>query len=103
MKKLILGLFAVMAMGVFAAPALATGNGNTVWLCNGVQIQGSGSSRCLVDSENLEVFTLEDMLVPARVECAVGSILDEGWVGPGSEDETTSVEFVSPSTNCTAP
>jgi hypothetical protein len=103
MKKLILGLFAVMALGVFAASALAQGNGNTVWLCNGKQIFGSGNSRCLTDSENEGVFILEDMLVPAKVECNAGSILDEGWVGPGSEDETTSVEFMKPTIECKAP
>jgi hypothetical protein len=103
MKKLMLGVFVVMATGVFAPSALATGNGNTVWLCNGKQIFGSGNSRCLVDSENEGVFVLEDMLVPAKEECNAGSILEEGWVGPGSEDEITIVEFMSPTTECKAP
>jgi hypothetical protein len=103
MKKLMLGVLVVIATGVFAASALATGNGNTVWLCNGEQIFGSGNSRCLVDAENEGAFVVEDMLVPAREECNGGSILDEGWVGPGSEAEITAIEFMNPATECKAP
>jgi hypothetical protein len=93
MKKLLMGIIGVFAFGVLAASAFA-GNGNTVWLCNGQFITGTGNSRCLILSENLTVLKLGDMNESAEVECPVGSVLNEGWVGPGSEDETTKVEFM---------
>jgi hypothetical protein len=97
MKKIMLVVFAVAAFGsVVTAAAFATG---PEWLCNGAAITGTGNNRCLVNSENLEAFTLEDMGLPGRVECPSGAITDEGWVGPGAADEVTSVSF----TGCTAP
>jgi hypothetical protein len=68
-------------------------NTNLQWLCSGAAITGTGNNRCLIFSENLGVFTLEDMGLPARVECAAGTIKSEGWVGPGAEAEITSVTF----------
>jgi len=104
MKKLIVALLAVLSLGALAASAFA-GNGNTVYLCNGKQIYGTGNNRCLVDSENEGVLQLEDteavLGAPAGVECKAGEVFDEGWVGPGSEDEVTTVTFVAPKTNCT--
>jgi len=88
---------AVMALGVVTASALAAGNGNTVWLCNSKFLT---LEKCLVNSENLETIVLEDMTELAAVQCPPGSVLNEGWVGPGSEDETTSVTFGS---NCSPP
>jgi hypothetical protein len=94
MKKLLVGIIGVLAFGVLAASAFA-GNGNTVWLCNGQFITGTGNNRCLIQSENLTELLLGDMNESADVLCPVGSVLNEGWVGPGSEDETTKVEFMS--------
>ncbi|HTU78202.1 MAG TPA: hypothetical protein VMF09_05525 [Solirubrobacteraceae bacterium] len=36
----------------------------------------------------------------AAVECASEIIQDEGWAGPDSEDETTSLSFEAPTENC---
>ena len=91
MKKLLVGLVAVLALGALAASAFAAG-GNTVWLCNSAFLT---LEKCLTVSENLTALTLQDMNESSSVECAVGTVLDEGWVGPGSEDETTSVTFTS--------
>jgi hypothetical protein len=99
MKRLLVGLIAVAALGVVAASALAAGNGNTVWLCNGAFLV---LERCLVDSENEGVTMLYDLEEHAGVECASTWVLDEGWVGPGSEDEVTSVEFMEPEVHCKA-
>jgi hypothetical protein len=90
MKKLIIGLFALLALSVVTASALAT---NTVWLCEGKQI------RCLVNSENLETQLLYDLVAGSGVECEVGAVQDEGWVN-GSEDEVTTVTFLEPTTKC---
>jgi hypothetical protein len=101
MKKLIPAVFVLLALSVTAATALA-GNGNTVWLCKGKQVFGTGNSRCLTNSENEGKFILEDRGSGAgSVQCeGTATILNEGWVGPGSEDETTLVEFIAPKTNC---
>ena len=96
--KIVGALVSVLALGVLAVSAFAADN--TVWLCEEKVILGS-SSRCLVDSENLEAFKFYDLTADSEVECAVGSITNEGWVGPGSEDEITLVTFSSPTTNCT--
>ncbi len=96
MKKLIVAL---LALSAFAAVA-ASGASGLEWLCNGKAL--TGTEKCLVVSENLEELRLEDMnnIAPASVTCKVGSVLDEGWVGPGALDETTLVEFMSPATEC---
>jgi hypothetical protein len=99
MKKLMIGIVGVLAFGVLAASAFA-GNGNTVWLCNGQFLTGTGNNRCLTVSENLTAVVLQDMNESSGIECAASSVLDEGWVGPGSEDETTKVEFME---ECTSP
>src|ERR1700684_657024 len=94
MKKfsIVGALIAIAAVAVVAASAFAD---NTVWLCGGAKITGTGNNRCLTVSENLEIEFLEDRgeLAASNVECAVGAVTDEGWVGPGSEDETTIVTF----------
>jgi hypothetical protein len=90
-------LLAVLALAVAAVSAL--GADNTVWLCKEKPIITT-SERCLVDSENEGVLRIEDMKADSSVECANGTILDEGWVGPGSEDEETTIEFMNPTTNC---
>lgn len=98
MKKfsIVGALVAIAAIALVATSAFAD---NTVWLCGEAKITGTGNNRCLTDSENLEVTFFEDRgaVVASRVECAVGSVTDEGWVGPGSEDETTLVTVVSTS------
>lgn len=70
----------------------------TTWLCGEKTV--AKTKECLVVSENLEAFLIEDTGVEAAIECAVGSVLEEGWVGPGSEDETTAVEFMKPTEDC---
>jgi hypothetical protein len=92
LKKLLMVLAAVSALGALVVAATSA-QAAFEWLCNGVA--PTAEKRCLVISENLEVLVLEDMSIPAAVECPVGSVLDEGWVGPGNEDETTWVEFMA--------
>ena len=70
-----------------------------MWLCAGKVIDSS-SGRCLADGENLETFRFYDLTADTEFECAAGTIQGEGWVGPGSEGETTHIEFLSASTNC---
>jgi hypothetical protein len=97
MKRVTLLVCAALTVGaVIATTALASG---PEWLCNGQAITGTGNSRCLVRSENLEPVVLEDMGL-GRVECPSEAVLGEGWVGPGAEAEITLVSFVKP---CTAP
>jgi hypothetical protein len=97
MKKLTLALASVTGLAaILATAAFATG---PEWLCAGQSITGAGNNRCLVDSENLGTFTLEDMGLPGRMECPAGTIKTEGWVGPGAEAEVTSITFGT----CTAP
>lgn len=96
--KIMGALIGVLAVGVLTVSAFAADN--TVWLCAGKVIVSS-SERCLVDSENLEAFHFYDLTADSEVVCSIGSVTDEGWVGPGSEDEITLVEFSSPTTNCT--
>ena len=96
--KFVGALVGVLMIGVLAVSAF--GADNTVWLCAGTVVNGTGNSRCLTTSANLEVFHLWDLTADSEVECAAGSITAEGWVGPGSEDETTLVEFASSTTNC---
>jgi len=88
MKRLIIALFALGALGVLASASFAADN--TVWLCEGKE---PTSKSCLVNSEGEGNFTLEDMKEEAAIECTGADVTDEGWVGPGSEDETTRVTF----------
>ena len=84
-------VLAAVAFGaVVVASALAD---NTVWLVNGAQL----TSKVLVDSESTGKIVLTDMGLPAAVECE--EVLNEGWVGPGSEDEITSIEFMKACTH----
>jgi len=98
MKGAMLGLFAAAVLGIAAASAFAAGDGNTVWLCGSNYIV---LERCLTIAENLSTIVLEDMTELAAAQCPPGSVLAEGWVGPGSEDETTSVAFTANS--CSPP
>jgi len=79
-------MFAVFA---FAAVAASSASAlSSVWLVNGAL-----APLTLVTSESLGVVLLEDMgSTPAMVNCE--EVLNEGWVGPGSEDEVTSVVFM---------
>jgi hypothetical protein len=87
MRKLrVVGLafFAVLAFGAIAVASASALS--SVWLVNASTI----GSKVLVLSE--ATVLLEDMgLVPAGFTCAL--VANEGWVGPGSEDEVTSVTF----------
>ncbi len=96
MKRVIV---VAMAISAFAVVAASSASG-LEWLCNGKAL--TGTEKCLVVTENLEVDVFEDMnnIAPASVTCAVGSVLEEGWVGPGALGETTRVEFMSPTTEC---
>ncbi|HTU78154.1 MAG TPA: trypsin-like peptidase domain-containing protein [Solirubrobacteraceae bacterium] len=76
------------------------GAGNGAWLCNGAEITGTGTNRCLTNAEGEGKFTLEDMKEEAAVECEGSDVTSEGWVGPGSEDETTAVTFKESSKDC---
>jgi hypothetical protein len=97
MRKIVLAIFAVLAVGaVVAAAAFASG---PEWLCNGQPITGTGNSRCLINSLNLGAFQFEDMGLGAA-ECPAEGIEDEGWVGPGAEAEVTRVTFTL---TCSAP
>ncbi len=73
----------------------------TEWLCNGEPVDSK--SECVVLGENLEVLLLKDMSAGSEVDCPVGSVLSEGFVGPGAKDETTKVEFLEAGAKCTAP
>jgi len=86
-------LLAVLAFTVTAALAAGTASAEEpLWLCASESV--TKANECLSLSANLETLILEDMGVPARVECAVEAVTSEGWVGPGAEDEITNVTFV---------
>jgi hypothetical protein len=87
MKKLRVAGLALLATLAFGSIAIASASAlSSVWLVNGSTI----GSKVLVLSEATLLF--EDMgLVPAGFTCAL--VANEGWVGPGSEDEVTSVTF----------
>jgi hypothetical protein len=87
MKRLRVAGLALLATLAFGAIAVASASAlSSVWLVNASTI----ASKVLVLSEATLLF--EDMgLVPAGFTCAL--VANEGWVGPGSEDEVTSVTF----------
>ena len=95
--RILAALAGILTLGVLAVTAF--GQDNTVWLCANKEILNV-SERCLTDSESLEAFVLWDLTADSEVQCVAGSITDEGWVGPDSEDETTEVNFVASTTNC---
>jgi hypothetical protein len=98
MKK-VMTTGALLAMLVFGVSALTAVSASAAeWLCNEKAVLKA--EECLVKSVNLEVLLLKDMSAGSEVECPVGSVTDEGWVGPGAADKTTSVTFP---TTCTAP
>ncbi|HTU78153.1 MAG TPA: hypothetical protein VMF09_05270 [Solirubrobacteraceae bacterium] len=69
-----------------------------VWLCGEEEV--TTAKTCLVDGEGEGSITFEDMKEEAAVECPGADVTSEGWVGPGSEDETTAVTFKESSKNC---
>ena len=94
MKKLIVALVAVSALGILAVAA-GSASAAFEWLCAG---ESTTTVKCPVLGFNLEIFVLEDMGVPASVECAVETIESEGSVS-GATDETTEVTFLEPKSN----
>jgi hypothetical protein len=97
MKK-VMTTGALLAMLVFGVSALTAVSASAAeWLCNEKAVLKA--EECLVKSVNLEVLLLKDMTAASEVECPVGSVTDEGWVGPGAADKTTAVVFGV----CTAP
>jgi len=89
-------LFAVLALSVTSIAAMmpaAASALTTQWLCAEKVVPKA--EECFINSENLEIFLLQDRNADAQVECPVGDITDEGWVGPGAEDRTTKVTFKS--------
>jgi len=97
MKKLIIALSALGTLGVLASASFATDN--TVWLCQGKEV--TAPKTCLVKGEAEGAITMEDMKEEAAVECvATSEGYGEGWVGPGSEGEITSITYTEPSKNC---
>jgi hypothetical protein len=82
MRRLVVGLFAVLSLGVLAFAASAQAN---EWLCNGK------AEQCKVLGENLETLVLEDMGLSASISCQPGVVKGEGTAGPGATGETTVV------------
>jgi hypothetical protein len=86
----LLAVLAVCATAVIAATAFAAEE-EALWLCASEPVPNA--KECLTLSENLETLTFEDRRLEASVSCPPETVLDEGWVGPGPEDETTEVTF----------
>jgi len=96
-SKLVALTFAVFAIGVTSLVAVAAASAETAeWLCANALV----AKECLILSENLSVMTFQDRNAESEVQCEVGAVTDEGWVGPGAEDEVTKVAFNS--ANCKA-
>jgi hypothetical protein len=89
---------ALAVLGTAVAAVTASAEPPSVWLC-GNELVVAGTP-CVVVSENLEALTLEDMGIPARIECPPGSVFSYGTVGPGAKDETTKVEFFEKGKKC---
>lgn len=94
MRRLIVALVAVSALGVLAVAA-GSASAAFEWLCGASEPGG-----CVVLGDNLEAVVFEDMGVPASVTCAVGSIESEGSV-LGAEGETKEIRINKPSELCT--
>lgn len=94
MRKLIVGLLAVVPFALLAVAA-SSASAAPEWLCGNGVILTSGN--CKVTSENLEVFHLQDRVgtlgKPGAVECPVGAILDAGEITGPKTALTTSVTF----------
>jgi hypothetical protein len=98
MKKLSMAVMLVSALAVLVSAVSASAEAPSVWLCgNELVVKGTP---CVTVSENLEPEFLEDMGVPARIECPPGSVFSYGTVGPGAVDETTKVEFLEEGKVC---
>lgn len=97
--RIAVALASVLVLGVLAVSAF--GQDNTIWLCAGLEILNL-PERCLILSENLETFVFYDLTADSEVECPTGVVMNEGWVGPGSEDEITLITFLSPGCTPTA-
>jgi hypothetical protein len=105
MRKLIIGLLAVVSFALCAAGCgVSSASAAPEWLCGNGPILTSGN--CKVTSENLELFRLQDRVgtlgKPGAVECAVGAILDEGEITGPKTALTTTVTFTFGSTACKA-
>jgi hypothetical protein len=92
MKKLILGLLAVMSLGVVAFAATAQAS---EYLCNGK------AEACKVLGFNLAAFVLEDRGVPASVSCPIEGVKSEGSVS-GSTGEVTAATLAGCTPSATA-
>jgi hypothetical protein len=101
MKKVMTtgALLATLVFGVSALTAVSASAAE--WLCSDKAVVKA--EECLVKSVNLEVLALRDMSAASEIECPVGSVTDEGWVGPGAADKTTKVNFLEEGKKCTAP
>jgi len=99
MKKVVTtgALLAMLVLGVSALTAVSASAAE--WLCNEKAVLKA--EECLVKSVNLEVLLMKDMSAGSEIECPVGSVTSEGWVGPGAEDKTTKVDFAVGA--CSAP
>jgi hypothetical protein len=89
---------ALAVLGTAVAAVSASAEPPSVWLCGNELVVAANP--CVTVSENLEALTLEDMGVPARIECPPGSVFSYGTVGPGAKDETTKVEFLEEGKKC---
>jgi hypothetical protein len=89
---------ALAVLGTAVAAVSASAEPPSVWLCGNELVVAANP--CVTVSENLEALTLEDMGVPARIECPPGSVFSYGTVGPGAKDETTNVEFLEKGKAC---
>jgi len=97
MKKLIVGLLAVLPFAVFAV-LTSSASAAPEWLCGGQAILTSGN--CVVSTENLGVLLLEDRGVHSGMECTVGAVAGAGSITTSTKGSTTSVTFGA---GCTAP
>jgi len=96
MKRLIITLFAVIP---FAVLAVATSASSAFeFLCGGQAILTSGN--CKANSINLEALLLNDMGVPATIECPAESVTSTGSVLSSMEAETATVTFAETGKKC---
>lgn len=86
--RIFVSLLLVTAIGVLFA---GVGTSSAFeWLCNGASVTVKGN--CLFRGLNETSFILQDTGAEYSIECAIEKITTEGTVGPGTEDETTTVK-----------
>ena len=98
MRFRVLGVAAIagFALAAIATATTALGAETASWLVNGtVPLEATE-----VLSGGVGELKLEDMGVPAAVECTGIEVTDVGTVGQGYEDTTNTVTFNAPSINC---